>query len=207
MNESEAELVDRARCGDAQALTMLLERAGLELGAEIERQIGDRYRNQFDAADILQVTFLEVFLHADTIAPGASGSFRSWLRRIAENNLRDALRALERDKRPSPSRRIEVHDRDRSYLALLEQVAAASNTPSRDCALNELREGVDAALRELPRDYEQVLRLYELEGLSGEEVAERMGRSCGAVRMLLARAREQLVHVLGSDSRFFSSSA
>ena len=55
-------------------------------------------------------------------------------------------------------------------------------------------------------DYEQALRLFELEGLSGEEVAERMGRSHGAVRMMLARARERLAEVLGSDSRFFSSS-
>lgn len=206
MAESDAELVDRARQGDERALTTLLERAGLELQGEIERQIGERYRNQFDAADILQVTFLEVFLQSDTIAPGSTGTFRGWLRRIAENNLRDAIRTLERDKRPPPSRRIDAWDRDRSYVALIEQIATASNTPSRACALTELREGVDDALRSLPADYEKALRLYELEGLSGEEVAERMGRSCGAVRMLLARAREQLARTIGSDSRFFSTS-
>jgi RNA polymerase sigma factor (sigma-70 family) len=60
---------------------------------------------------------------------------------------------------------------------------------------------VDEALRKLPADYEQVLRLYELDGLSAPEVGQRMGRSHGAVRMLLARARECLGHTLGSASR------
>ncbi len=92
-------LQESAPRGNEQALAALFERVGLDLRGEIERQIGDRYHNQFDAADILQVTFLEVLLHADTIDPGGSGSFRNWIRRIAENNLRDAIRTLERDKR------------------------------------------------------------------------------------------------------------
>ncbi|HWL92285.1 MAG TPA: sigma-70 family RNA polymerase sigma factor [Phycisphaerae bacterium] len=206
-DDIEGQLVEQARLGDQRALCALLERSGLELQNQIQNQIGTHYRGQFDADDILQVTFMEAFLRVQSLEPGGSGSFAAWLRRIALNNLRDAIRELECDKRPSPGRRVQFTGGGESYVHLIEQIAAVSNTASRVCAGEELRQGVDAALKELPGDYEQALRLFELQGLTGEEVAKRMGRSHGAVRMLLARARERLAEVLGSDSRFFSDSA
>jgi RNA polymerase sigma-70 factor (ECF subfamily) len=47
-------------------------------------------------------------------------------------------------------------------------------------------------LAELPPDYRDVLVLRHCEGLSFKEVAERMGRSAGAVRMLWLRAMETI---------------
>jgi RNA polymerase sigma-70 factor (ECF subfamily) len=43
-------------------------------------------------------------------------------------------------------------------------------------------------LARLPKDYQTVLLLRVFEGLPAEEVAERMGRTAGAVRMLQLRA-------------------
>lgn len=206
-DESDVLLARRAREGDASALTILLERAAADLHAQIESRISSRHRGLFDADDVLQITFLEAFLRIDTLDVRGPGSFAAWVRRIADNNLIDAVREMERDKRPPPGRRVDYTGRDQSYAALVEQIAVITHTASRICAGEELRRGVDAALRELPADYETALRLFELEGLSGEEVAEKMGRSHGAVRMLLARGRERLAEVLGSDSRFFSHSA
>lgn len=206
MDDSIQQLVERAQRGDDTALSSLLEHVGLDLQEHIERQIGPRYRGKFGADDVLQVTFLEAFLRIGAIKGEGAATFGAWIRRIADNNLRDAIRELERDCRPSPGREVRAVDPDASYAALVEQVAITTQTPSRACAKEDIRRGVDSALRELPAEYEQALRLFELEGLSGEEVAGRMGRSHGAVRMLLARARERLAEVLGSDSRFFSTS-
>ena len=47
-------------------------------------------------------------------------------------------------------------------------------------------------LGRLPDDYREVIVLRNLEGLSHEEVARRMGRSIGAVRMLWVRALSRL---------------
>jgi RNA polymerase sigma-70 factor (ECF subfamily) len=49
-----------------------------------------------------------------------------------------------------------------------------------------------AALARLPDDYREVVILRNLEGLSHEEVARRMDRSAGAVRMLWVRALTRL---------------
>jgi len=47
-------------------------------------------------------------------------------------------------------------------------------------------------LERLPVDYREVIILRNLEGLSHEQVAERMQRSPGAVRMLWVRALQEL---------------
>jgi RNA polymerase sigma-70 factor (ECF subfamily) len=198
--------VQRAVEGDEAALVRLLDEAAPALLRELSRQIDARHRAVVDAEDIVQVTCVEAFLHVRTFKPGGPGSFFGWLRRIAENNLSDAVRELERDKRPPPGRRIEalVGDESYSYEALIDRLAITTSTPSRAAARHEIRAGVDAALRQLPPDYERALRLYELEGLSGQEVADRMGRRHGAVRVLLARARQRLAEILSADAQFAS---
>src|SRR5262249_11703732 len=114
----------------------------------------------------------------------------------------DAIRELDCDKRFSPAKRVLTGPNDESYVSLVETISGNTTTISRAASRRELVAMVDAALRKLPADYEQVLRLYELDGLSAPEVARRMDRSHGAVRMLLARAREYLGQTLGSASQF-----
>jgi RNA polymerase sigma-70 factor (ECF subfamily) len=52
-------------------------------------------------------------------------------------------------------------------------------------------------LDRLPDDYRTVIVLRNLEGLSHEEVAARLGRNVGAVRMLWVRALARLRRELG----------
>jgi RNA polymerase sigma-70 factor (ECF subfamily) len=154
----------------------------------------------------MQVTYLEAFLRIGDFAPGGPNAFPAWLRRIALNNVKDGVRELQRDKRLPPARRIQAGSND-SYAALAEDLACESLTPSRDASKRELRDRIEALLRELPRDYSDVVRLACLEGLTGPETAERMNRSLGAVKMLLLRARTRLRELLGSPSRFLSGQA
>jgi RNA polymerase sigma-70 factor (ECF subfamily) len=48
------------------------------------------------------------------------------------------------------------------------------------------------ALAELSEDHRDVIVLHHLEGLDWDDVARRMGRTAGAVRMLWTRALKQL---------------
>ena len=64
-----------------------------------------------------------------------------------------------------------------------------------------MRSTCRSALATLPSDYQEVIVLRNLEGLSHEQVAERMGRSLGAVRMLWLRALAALRGAMPPDSR------
>jgi RNA polymerase sigma-70 factor, ECF subfamily len=204
LGDAFAERIHKSIAGDQAALASLLEEAGLALHPEIARQIGPQYRALVEADDVLQVTFLEAFLRIREFVPSGEAAFRAWLRQIARNNVRDAVKELERDKRPPPGRQIRSGSSEDSYGPLVERLSVTPTTASRSLARSELQSRVEFALRAMPPDYEAALRLYEIEGLSGEEVAARMCRSHGAVRMLLARARACLADALRRDPHFAS---
>ena len=64
---------------------------------------------------------------------------------------------------------------------------------------SELAACVADQLARMPPDYREVLVLRNLEGLPFSEVARRMGRSAGAVRILWVRAVDQLRHLLQAE--------
>ena len=188
-------LVERAVKGDSDALSALLAEFGPRIESDL--RISKTWRNVLEPGDVMQVTYLEAFLQISRFRPEQAGSFESWLRRIAENNLRDAVRSLERQKQPPPARRIELSSpTDESFVGLYDMLAATSATPSRSMARKDVRRLVAEALDRLPPDYSRVVRMYDLEGLPIAEVTAAMGRSAGAIHMIRARAHERLGELL-----------
>jgi RNA polymerase sigma-70 factor (ECF subfamily) len=196
-----AELVQRAVEGDEDALAKLLAAHGprIKQTLTIER----KWRSVLEPADVMQVTYLEAFLQIHDFDPNRPEPFLEWLRRIAENNLRDAIRGLQRQKRPQPADRISG-DGSCDLLAILGVV---TTTPVRQAVRDERQSKLETMLDALPEDYGQVVRLYDLQGLPIAEVASRMRRSAGAVHMLRARAHDRLRGMMGSESAWFTSSA
>ena len=204
MSEASDERIGRAISGDVPALTSLLREFGPPLRDQLS--IDKRWQGVLDADDIMQVTYLEAFLQIGTFVQGGPNAFPSWLRRIAENNLRDAVRALGAAKRPPPAVSAPLADRQASIVALFEHLGVDSGTPSAGMAAGEREAALLRALEALPADYAIVIRKYDLDGLGIAEVAAAIGRSPGAVHMLRARAHDWLREFLGPGGRYFSHS-
>lgn len=200
----DAELAVLAAKGDDKAFTTLLKRHGTTVRDRIKHAIGQHWRSVLDEDDVMQVTYLEAALKLATFSDRGEGSFLAWLQRIADNNLRDCIRGLERAKRPDPRRRVQDKPAGESYAALVEIMGFTLTTPSIQAAKGEMVTELDKALAKLPPDYEKVIRLYDLGGKDIEEVAQQLGKSQGAVYMIRARAQERLAEVIGNESRFFS---
>jgi RNA polymerase sigma factor (sigma-70 family) len=205
MDESGPGELARAIAGDAVALRSLFERFGPQVAAEIRSQIGRTWQAAIDADDVMQITYIEGFLQIGGLTARDPAAFLSWLRRIAQNNLRDAIKELERAKRPNPRKRLADADGEGSFVALVEMLGVDSLTPSRAARTGEARRAVSAALEKLPPDYAAVVRLYDLEGREIADVARELRRSPGAVHMLRARAHDRLRALLGEASGFFST--
>lgn len=200
-------LLQRAVEGDATALRVLLEHFGGEVRSRIRGRIEKRWQASLDEDDVMQVAYLEAFLHIDQLTARDSATFLGWLTRIAENALRDAVRGLSRQKRPDPARRVMASCGPDSYVGLLECLGVTTTTPSREAARRDASAILEAAVGRLPEDYKTAVRLYDLEGRPVAEVASTMGRSAGAVHMLRARAHDRLREDLGTSSQFFTGSA
>jgi RNA polymerase sigma-70 factor (ECF subfamily) len=198
-----AEVFNKAAAGDQDAISRLLHAYGPQVRRTLS--ISPQWQALVDAEDVMQVTYLEAFMRFGQFESLDANSVKAWLTRVAQNNLKDAIKELDRDKRPNPRQRIHPKSVEDSYVALAELIAATtSGTPSRCAGRREAQQWLDAAIRKLPTAYEQVVRMCDLEERSIKDVATAMGRSAGAIKMMRMRAHDRLGELLGSESAFFS---
>jgi RNA polymerase sigma factor (sigma-70 family) len=158
-----------------------------------------------DSDDVLQVTCMEAFLDIGRFSGHDSIAFFGWLLRIAQNNIRDAIRSLDREKREPRKRRVAVPHAADSYASLLANLAGTDTTPSGVVAREEMTAALQAAIGKLPEHYQKVVQRIDLEGCSTKAVATEIGRSLGAVHMLRQRAHDHLARLMGDSTKFFSA--
>jgi len=201
----ERTLAARAAGGDADALSALLAHFGPEVEAALH--IGRRWRSVIDVGDVMQVTYLEAFMQIGRFDPARGIPFLRWLRTIAANNLRDAVRGLAAGNRPPPERRIDQRSPDETASEFIELLGVTTTTPSRDARRGEASRLLLAAIERLPPAYREVVRQYDLEGRPIGEISSSIGRSVGAVHMLRARAHNRLRELLGGELEDLASRA
>ncbi len=200
----DAGVFEKAATGDQEAVAQLLHAYGPQVRRTLS--ISPHWQALVTAEDVMQVTYLEAFTRFGQLEAFNAESVTVWLTRVAQNNLKDAIKELERDKRPDPRLRIRPRSLEDSYVALAELVSATmSGTPSRFAGRREAQQLLEAAIRKLPSAYEQVVRMCDLEERPTKEVAEAMGRSVAAIKMMRMRAHDRLGELLGSESAFFTS--
>ncbi len=204
MTGADAELLNRAVAGDSAALRPLLEHYGPQVREVIRRKIGRRWQGVLDEDDVMQVSYLEAFLHIEQLVACDLAAFIGWLTRIADNVLRDTIRELERQKRAPAVQPVLAVGASDSRIALLATLGHTSSTPSNHAARDEAAGILDDVMRKLPPDYQTVVQLVDLDGRTLAAAATSMGRSVGAVHMLRLRAHQRLRELLGSESRYFS---
>jgi RNA polymerase sigma factor (sigma-70 family) len=208
-SEVDVGTVTAAVSGDADALGRLLRDHAPLLLRHFTDRIGRRYQAMLATEDVLQVTFMEAFLRIRNFTYSGEGSFLAWLRQVGENNLRDAIRGFEADKRPPEYRRVVSNPGADSHTTFLATLAESMTTPTEHLRRSDAKELLHAALAKLPPDYEKVLRLYHLEERHIDEVGAALNppRSRGAVHMLRHRACDCLKELLGQPERFLTTSA
>lgn len=166
---AEAQLLERARRGEREAIAALL-------GRHRERIVSLAFsilRDRESAEDAAQ----EVFVRAFSQLPRFRGesAFSTWLYRVALNFC------LERQ-------RVQRH-RDALLEAAPDEVAARGDGGL--ARRVETRELVGEALGELGEGLRVVLLLREWQGLSYEEIADILGMPVGTVRSRLHEARRR----------------
>jgi len=107
--------------------------------------------------------------------------------------------AGKRDARREVSLHRHLEALDRSGVELGAALASPRSSPSAQAQRRELVARVADWLAQLPADYRDVIVLRNLERLSFDEVARRVGRTPGAVRMLWLRALDRLQKLAKED--------
>jgi RNA polymerase sigma-70 factor (ECF subfamily) len=159
-------------------------------------QLDAQLRTRVSPSDVVQETLLEAHRGLGTFRGKTRGELLAWLRRILVNNLATAVEhhmlAAKRDVRRDISFDQISRSLEQSNARLDAMLRADLTSPSSDARRHEDLAGLADSLLELPEDYCEVIVLRHWDGLAFPAIAERMGRSSGAVRMLWLRAIEQL---------------
>jgi RNA polymerase sigma-70 factor (ECF subfamily) len=198
-------LFTSARQGSSSCLGRLLALYTNYLKLLVAAQIDQRLRVRVSPSDIVQDTFFEAHRDFGQFRGQSTGEFVAWLRRIVVNNIlrvvEQHVQAEKRDVRREVSLE-EIGRRLEQSTARLETLLAEGGESPSGCAVRREHEIMLAdALAQLPNDYRDVIIMRHIEGLPFDEVAQRMERSAGAVRMLWLRALKMLRETIGSESR------
>jgi RNA polymerase sigma-70 factor, ECF subfamily len=186
------ELLERARAGDKDAFGELLARCHHDIRVLAEHLMGTTLKTRVDPSDLVQEAYLEAHRDFPRFTGLTQSELSAWLCRIVARNVIDNARYQKAATR-DPRRHVSLEALlAQSNLSMQSVLAATAPSPSSAAARSERAVRLAEALAGLPRDYREVIILRNLEGLPFQEVAARMGRSSGAVRMLWARALERL---------------
>ncbi|MCR6662447.1 MAG: RNA polymerase sigma factor RpoE [Luteimonas sp.] len=174
------ELVKRVQRGDSAAFDLLVRKYQHRIAALIGRYIPDWSECQ----DVAQETFIRAYRAIGNFRGDAQ--FYTWLHRIAVNTAKNHLVASNR--RP-PTGDIDVEDAEQYDAGVRLR---DNDTPERELMRQQLEQTVMRAVEALPEELKLAITLREVDGLSYEEIAERMDCPIGTVRSRIFRAREAI---------------
>lgn len=174
----------------ARALTAEFETLTLPLAPVLYRMAYHLTRNQSEAEDLTQETYLRAFR---AFSGFRGGNERAWMFAILRNAFRDECRRRGRELMVEP----EVAETAVEGLAVVAWAPSAESE-----ALRRLpSEAIEQAFAALPPEWRLIVVLADVEELTYREIASVLGIPMGTVMSRLSRARKRLQeHLLAAPS-------
>jgi RNA polymerase sigma-70 factor, ECF subfamily len=189
-------LLAGARAGDSDCLGWLLEIYRNYLHVTASAQLNQRLRSRVNPSDLVQETFLRASRHFGEFCGSSEQEWLGWLRTILRRSVLKMVHRQVVARKRSVLREVSLQELAIRFgpeaSGLVSLVVSSGSSPSTQARRQELSTLVAERLSRLPGHCRDVLVLRHLEGLSFPEVADRMGRTPGAVRVLWLRALERL---------------
>ena len=177
---ADEEIIARLRDGESWAMSVLYDRY-----ARLVFSLALKILNDHGAAEeTVQEVFVKVWKRSREF-DARRGKFASWLTGIAHNQANDELR--RRRVRPSAS-----EDDDDAMDAVIDEGPAPH-----DLAMQGLeRRRIIDALKEIPQDQRRAIELAYFEGLTQQEISDRLGEPLGTIKTRMRLGMQKLKGLL-----------
>jgi RNA polymerase sigma-70 factor (ECF subfamily) len=185
--ESQAEIIQRACEGDQTAFEYLYRTHCKRAYAVCLRMVG----NTTDAEDLTQEAFMLVFRKIHTFR--GESAFSTWLHRLVVNLVLMRLR-----KKLLPSVSTETNPSAEGETGPSSIDIAASDLVL-EGSLDRINLG--RCVAQLPAGSRVIFVLHDIQGYQHSEIAEMLGRSVGASKSQLHKARKRLRELLHEIQR------
>ncbi len=195
------ELIDRIREGDANALAEYIEQQRLPLLSVIRRKMSGGLLNKVEPDDILQEVSTSAVLSIADVDFKDRDPF-VWLCYLIDRRVVDAHRRFNAQKRAAQQEvRMQTPDASQGG-GVIDMLVASITSPSMAFSRKQKESRLWQALRSLPEDQQQALTMRYVQNLSSKDIAKQLGKSDGAIRVMLTRSTKKLEQIMseGSDS-------
>ena len=139
------------------------------------RRAGSILRDDDEAEDCVQETFVKIYLNAGRFRVQEGASFKSWAYRILINTTLTRYGKLKRIK----AAEVKLED---DVMEIL---------PDYSYEKDEFKDEVAAVLQRIPNHLARVLRLQFIEGWSQKDIAGREGTTVSAIKTRVHRAKKE----------------
>lgn len=181
-------LMDELVHHDGHALEELYGRYRPILRGVIMRIVND----EFDADDVLQEVFLQLWMRAECYSP-TKGKPLGWLITLARRRAIDRLR--QRSAYCRATDRFEVESQNPAWQCTESETAEAA------AFQGDVHELVHAALRRLPKNQQDVVARAFLLGMSQRAIAAQLGIPLGTVKTRIVLGLRKLGSVLAASRK------
>ncbi len=182
-------VIRRAKLGDVNAVNSLMNRYRNYLRLLVGKCNRDykHLARRFDSSDVVQNTLLDAFRDIGKFNGQTEAELMAWLRRLVACNLADLVRTHHAEKRDINrqqfGRTLSQSSQHLSELANRSHMEVGGAMSKQEAMIM-----LSDSLARLPDDYREVIVMRHLQRASFEEIAVKMNRTSGAVRMLWTRA-------------------
>ncbi|MBD8019765.1 RNA polymerase sigma factor [Brevibacterium gallinarum] len=181
-------LVIRLQDGDIRAFEELVARYQVPLLAFARRTLGDAA----EAEDVVQDALLSLWHNACAIREAAA--IKTWIYRLVANGCFDVLRQRRRhDTTAMDAHHLsELSDSQSTTSRASGSSAHRLGFPEQQAESNAAVDALKAALAELPDDQRMTWVLFELQGLTYDEISRSLELTTASVRGKIYRARKSI---------------
>lgn len=181
------------QAGSLSAADVLFRRLEPWLKLIARTQVESRFNAKFDPSDIVQQTLVQAVRDFPQFRGSTEAELMAWLRQILAHTLAHEIRRYAGTQKRDLHREVSL-DQDLTAVSqrLGDLLPASGPSPSQHADAADRQVQLARILERLPPDYRDILVLRHLESLSHDDIARRMNRKPGAVRMLWVRALARL---------------
>lgn len=175
------ELARLVLAGEREAFEHLFDR----YRDAVHRLFLQRTNNSEDADDLLQETFIKVYVNLHRYSPDYT--FGQWLYTIARNTFIDYVRKRQDD--------LSIDEKFSSPVS-------SSPTPEESVINSQRRTQIEHCMTRLPENYRTLIRMRFFDEYSYEEIAAKLSLPLGTVKTQIHRARERMCRlIVENDNR------
>lgn len=178
-------------------LAVFIESRKPQLLGYIQHHLGPALRQKLEPEDILQEVVVSALASPEQFEVPGRDPFKL-LCQLAEQRIIDAHRHHVAAQKRSADREVSIERPANAEQAFgfIDLLVASMTSPSQAFSRDQREFRLQSAIGELPEDQREALRLRYVEGLPTRDVALRLGKSDGAIRVLLSRTLARLQEML-----------